>query len=37
MEVSLRINRLDANLRGHPDIFVMESTDALQLDNLPLL
>jgi len=29
-------NRLHANLRGHPDIFMMEPADAHQLDDLPL-
>jgi hypothetical protein len=29
-------NRLHANLRGHPGIFMMEPADAHQLDDLPL-
>jgi len=28
---------LHANLRGYSDIFMVEATDALQLDYLPLL
>ncbi len=35
--LSLPINRLDANLRGHPDILVMKPADALQLNDLPLI